>query len=121
VHPATAEARRNLETVLYSLNLLIESARRDLPNPGDSDIHRLYVSDTQRELAINRDRIGPPPPAMVSVDIYYMRAREYTEGAIAALRSETMLDAGSPKREQWLAESEAQLARAKQAMEKMLQ
>lgn len=120
VHPATAEARRNLETVLYSLGLLIESARRDLPNPGDSDIHRLYVSDTERELAINRDRIGPPPPGMVSVDIYYMRARDYTEGTIAALKSETMLDPGNPKREEWLAEAEQQLAKAKQAMEKML-
>lgn len=120
VHPATAEARSNLETVLYSLGLLIESGRRDLPNPGDSDIHRVYVSDTERELAAAAARLGPPPPAMVSVDVYYLRARDYTEGTMRALRSAAMIEPGNPKREEWLSEADTQLAKAKQAMEKML-
>lgn len=119
--PVTAEARRDLKTALYSLSLLIESARRDLPNLTDNDAHRIYVSDTERELAINIARVRLPLPPMVGVDNYYLRAREYTEGTMAALRTVMMLDPGNPRRQQWLADAEEQLAKAEAAMGKMMQ
>jgi hypothetical protein len=118
--PASPEARRDLETALFSLTLLIESARRDLPNLKDSDAHRIYVSDTERELAIDIARVRLPLPPMVGVDNYYLRTRDHTEGAMAAVRTVMMLDPGNPRREQWLASAEEQLAKAKKMMEQMM-
>lgn len=120
LRPVTAETRRNLETALYSLNLLIDDAREDLPNDYESDAHQLYIVDTERELAIDSVRIGPPAP-MYDVDVYYKSAQGYAYEAMEAVRNQVGLGrAATAERERLIARAEEQLAQAKEAMGKMM-
>jgi hypothetical protein len=118
--PVSVEARRNLETALYSLNLLIGDAREDLPNPYDSDAHRLYVSDTERELVIDSVRVGPPAP-MYGIDVFYKSAQGYASDVMEALQQQARLGQGSTaERERLIAKAEERLAKAKDAAGKMM-
>ncbi len=120
LRPVTAENRRNLETALYSLHLLIDDAREDLPNAYDSEAHQLYIIDTERELAIDSVRIGLPAP-MYDVDVYYRATQGYAYEAMEAVRNHVRLGrAATAERERLIARAEEQLAQAKEAMEKMM-
>jgi hypothetical protein len=116
----SVEARRNLETALFSINLLIGDAREDLPNPTDSDAHRLYLSDTERELVIDSVRVGPPAP-MYGIDVFYKSAQGYASDVMEALHQQARLGQGSTaERERLIAKAEEQLAKAKDAAGKMM-
>jgi hypothetical protein len=112
------EARVNLETALYSMNLEIQRARADIPNPYDSDAHRLYEVDTERELAVDSARIGEPE-VRYNVDIYYRRAQEQADMTRRSIRGQARLYNRPEHREELLVEAEGTLAKARAYMAKM--
>jgi hypothetical protein len=93
--PPPAERRIGLETVLVSLGGLVEKAKRDLPNSYDSEAHKQFVADLNREMVLNDVRLGPSPPR-TGGDAGYNDAYESADEASRALKRLGELGPGIP-------------------------
>jgi hypothetical protein len=121
LRPASDEERRNLGSAIASLGSLIKRAREDLPNEYDSEAHRQYLVDTERELVLDSLRLGPPVAAS-GIDVYFKAAHGYATEGVEEVRTQARLGPGAPRkrREDLLAKAEEHLGQAREAMGKMM-
>ena len=114
VRPPTPEERKGLELTLTSLSTLVERARRDLPNSLESEAHRLFAVDAERELVLGVGRLGPKPPAF-GVDLFYQDAHRYAAEALRVMRVLAGLGTGAPRssREYLINKAEEHIAQAR--------
>jgi hypothetical protein len=121
LRPATAQERAGLDQALRSIGDLIDRAKQDLPNANDSDLRRQFAADAQRELALDGEGLGDPPP-VYGVDISYRRAHGEATEAIRNLRTLTGLGVGAPtsSREYLISKAQEHLDKALAAAAQMM-
>ena len=86
LRPPTDDERRGLSQALLSLGGLIDKARRDLSNEYESEAHREFVTEAERELGLDVERLGSKPPAY-GIDVFYQDAHRWALEAVRVLKS----------------------------------
>jgi hypothetical protein len=121
MRPANATERAGLGQALISLGMLIDRARRDLPNEYDSGAHIHFVNDVLRELVLDSVRLGPMPP-LYDVDNLYRAAWGYATDGLRDIKVLVGLGVGAPRssREHMIIKAEQHLLEAREAVSKML-
>lgn len=116
LRPANSQERDGLNQTLFSLDYLLNYAKRDLPNDYDTDLHRQFVVDAERELVLDSVRLGPMPPKF-GIDVYYQDAYRYAAEAIRNMKMLAGLGTGAPRssREYLITKAEEHVGRAREA------